>query len=245
VGGRNQSWAIGGFAFLPSILGLLSIVGAAHSAPSQYSDMAPRDQYLIADRAEEIALARSAAVPSISDSAGIIVLGAHGFETAVKGTNGFICLVERAWDKPFDDPEFWNPKMRGPDCLNAAAVRTVLPVYLERAEWALSGFSKNEMEARSKASAKASMSPAPGAMAFMLSKQQYLSDTDGQWHPHVMFFSPRIALDAWGAGLKGSPVLGSNDSSPVTTFFIPVRKWSDGTLADYPAPAGAGDHHQH
>jgi hypothetical protein len=184
-------------------------------------------------------------VPSIADNAGVIVLGPHGFETAVKGTNGFICMVERAWDKPFEDPEFWNPKMRGPDCLNAAAVSSVLPVYLERAEWAMSGLSKSEMEQRSKTSAKASMTPAPGAMAFMLSKQQYLSDDGGHWHPHVMFFSPHMALDAWGANLKGSPVLGANDSSPVTTFFIPVRKWSDGTLADYPAPAEAGDHHQH
>jgi len=239
VGGRHQGWAISGFVFL------LSVAGAAHGAPSPYPDMAPRDQYLIADRAEEIALARSAAVPSIADNAGVMVLGPHGFETAAKGTNGFVCIVERAWDKPFDDPEFWNPKMRGPDCLNDAAVRTVLPVYLERAEWAMSGLSKNEIEARSKTSAKANMAPAPGAMAFMLSKQQYLSDTDGQWHPHVMFFSPHIAPEAWGAGLKGSPVLGGDDPSLFTTFFIPVRKWSDGTLADYPAPAGAGEHHQH
>jgi hypothetical protein len=239
VGKRNQAWAIGG------LVSLLSIVGAAHAAPSPYSNMAPRDQYLIADRAEEIALARSAAVPSISDSAEIMVLGQHGFETAVEGTNGFVCIVERAWDKPFDDPEFWNPKMRGPDCLNAAAARTVLPVYLERAEWAMSGLSRSEMEARSKTSGKVSMAPAPGAMAYMLSKQQYLSDTDGQWHPHVMFFSPHIAPGAWGAGLKGSPVLGGDDPSLFTIFFIPVRKWSDGTLADYPAPAGASDHHQH
>jgi len=239
VGGRHQGWAISGFVFL------LSVAGAAHGAPSPYPDMAPRDQYLIADRAEEIALARSAAVPSIADNAGVMVLGPHGFETAAKGTNGFVCIVERAWDKPFDDPEFWNPKMRGPDCLNEAAARTVLPVYLERAEWAMSGLSKNEMEQRSKTSAKANTPPAPGAMAFMLSKQQYLSDDGGQWHPHVMFFSPHMALDAWGAGLKGSPVLGADDPGLFTTFFIPVRKWSDGTLADYPAPAGSSDHHQH
>src|SRR5277367_1815332 len=81
-------------------------VDAAHGAPSQYPNMAPRDQYLIADRAEEIALARSAAVPSISDNAGIMVLGTRGFETVTKGANGFVCIVERAWDKPFDDPEF-------------------------------------------------------------------------------------------------------------------------------------------
>lgn len=236
---RILGWAAGGFVVL------LSIAGALQAAPSQYPSMAPRDQYLIADRAEEVALARSAAVPSISDNAGVMVLGAHGFETVSKGANGFVCLVERAWDKPFDDPEFWNPKMRAPICLNEAAVRTVLPTYVERAEWALSGVSKAEMAERSKTSGKANMPPAAGAMSYMLSKQQYLSDDGGQWHPHVMFFSPRIAPAAWGANLKGSPILGTDDSSPFTTFFIPVRKWSDGTLADYGPPAGSGEHHQH
>jgi len=28
-------------------------------------------------------------------------------------------------------------------------------------------------------------------MAYMLSKQQYLSDEGGHWYPHVMFFAPR------------------------------------------------------
>ncbi len=221
------------------------MVGAAHGAPSQYSNMAQRDQYLVANRLEEIALARSAAPPSISDNAGVMVLGARGFEAVVKGTNGFVCLVERAWDKPFDDPEFWNPRARAPICLNAAAVRTVLPTFLERAEWVLSGLSKNEMERRSKTSSNATMTPAASAMSFMMSKQQFLSDVDGRWYPHVMFFSPRTAPNEWGANLKGSPVLGSVDSSPVTLFFIPVRKWSDGTLADYGAPADSSDHHHH
>jgi hypothetical protein len=239
VGRINKGGAIGG------LVSLFWVAGAAHGAPSPYPDMAPRAQYLIADRAEEIALAKSAAVPSIADKAGVIVLGPQGYETAVKGTNGFVCLVERAWDKPFEDPEFWNPKMRAPDCLNEAAAHTVLPIYLERAEWALSGVSKDEMEARSKTSAKASTPPAPGAMAYMLSKQQYLSDDGGHWHPHVMFFTPRTAPDAWGANLKDSPVLGTDDSTPFTTFFIPVRKWSDGTLAEYPAPTDAGGQHKH
>src|SRR5471032_1593082 len=157
------------------------MAGAAQGAPAPYPSMAARDQYLIADRSEEIALARSAAPPSISDDADVLVLGAHGFETVSKGTNAFVCLVERAWDKPFDDPEFWNPKMRGPICLNEAAVRSVLPMIIERAEWALSGVSKEEMAERSKTSAKANTPPAAGAMSYMLSKQQYLSDDNG--HP--------------------------------------------------------------
>jgi hypothetical protein len=73
----------------------------------------------------------------------------------------------------------------------------------------------------------------------MMAKDQYLSDSDGQWYPHVMFFGLRADPSAWGANLKGSPVLADPTSSPFTLFFIPVRKWSDGTLAVYPTPATA------
>jgi hypothetical protein len=30
----------------------------------------------------------------------------------------------------------------------------------------------------------------PGAMAYMMSKQQYLNDRDKVWHSHAMFFPP-------------------------------------------------------
>jgi hypothetical protein len=219
------------------------MAGAAHAA--SYAEMAPHDQYLIPDRAEEIAMARSAATPSVADNAGVMVLGPHGFETAEKGSNGFVCIVERAWDKPYGDPEFWNPKMRGPVCLNAAAVNSVLPVFIERAQWAMSGLSENEMAARAKTSSHVAMAPKIGAMSYMLSKQQYLSDNNGRWYPHVMFFSPRTDPTDWGANLKGSPVFGAEDASPITMFFIPVRRWSDGTLVDYGPPPASSDQHQH
>src|ERR1700722_16636465 len=164
---------------------ILTIAGAGQGAFAQgttgpYPSMAPREQYMM-DKTAEIALAKSAAVAAISDDASVLVLGAHGFEAAVKGTNHFTCIVERSWDKPFNDPEFWNQKMRGPVCMNEAAVRTVLPMILERAEWALSGVSREDMAERSKTSAKANMTPATGAMSYMMSKQQYLSDNGG--HP--------------------------------------------------------------
>ena len=193
------------------------------------------------DRAAEIALAKSAAVPAISNDATVLVLGAHGFETAVKGTNHFTCLVDRSWTKLFDDPEFWNQNLRAPICMNEAAVRTVLPMSMERAEWALSGVSRDEMAKRSKTSAKANTPPAAGAMSYMMSKQQYLSDVNGHpWHPHVMFFSPTIDGSAWGADAKDSPVRSGVLTSKITTFFVLVRKWSDGTLADYGPPPAAG-----
>src|SRR5579862_1867891 len=87
---------------------------------------APIDQYLMG-RSAEIALARSAAPDSLSRDAGVLVLGPHGYVMATKGTNGYVCLVERSWMLPFDDPEFMKSEVRLPLCLNPPAVQTHLP----------------------------------------------------------------------------------------------------------------------
>ena len=93
------------------ILGLMGIKqGQAQAPKTTYPSMAPLDQYLMADRNAEIALARSAAPEAISREAKILVLGRHGYETAIEGKNGFVCVVERGWMSPADAPEFWNPK---------------------------------------------------------------------------------------------------------------------------------------
>jgi hypothetical protein len=199
-----------------------------------YPEMAPIAQYRIS-RDDEIALARTAAPPSISADAQVLVLGDRGYETAVKGKNGFVCFVERSWDAGFDDPQFWNPKLRAPNCFNPPAARTVLPQYLKRTEWALAGVSRQEMKtkARSAFAADEFKSPEPGALSFMLSKNGYVSDdAAGPWLPHVMFFVAYGQAAAWAAGLEGSPVIGKDGSDiEPTVLFIPVRRWSDGSPA--------------
>jgi hypothetical protein len=222
--------ALGSFA-------LVAVLGAAWQAHAQdtktpYPNMAPVDQYLIADRDAEIALARSAAPESISHDAEVMVLGRHGYEIAVKGKNGFVCLVERSWTAPIDDPNFWNPKLRGPLCLNAAAARTYLPLTVKKTEWILAGQSKAQMFDRVKAALDKKELPMqePGAMSYMLSKQQYLDDSATHWHPHLMFFVPQTDAASWGAGLSGSPILvGDDPEDRLTIFMVPVGKWSDGT----------------
>jgi hypothetical protein len=187
---------------------------------------------MMASPEKEIALARSAAPASISRDAEILVLRAHGYETAVKGKNGFVCLVERSWDADFNDPVFWNPNIRGADCLNPEAAKSVLPHFRERADWALAGLSKADMIARTKAeiSANTYVLPGPGAVAFMLSKEQRVADQNPHWHPHLMFFVANANDAMWGANLAGSPVMtGVSGSDPITTFLVPVGKWSDGT----------------
>ncbi|HWE45416.1 MAG TPA: hypothetical protein VG407_05255 [Caulobacteraceae bacterium] len=205
----------------------------AHAAAiGSYPAMAPLASYASADRDAEIAFARSAAPPAISSDAEIMVLGAHGYEKAVAGKNGFVCLVIRSWANLFDNAEFWNPKIRSPICYNAAAARTVMPEYLERTEWVLAGVPLAEMDKRTRAEVASGKigAPAAGAMCYMLSKSQYLTDNGGAWYPHMMFFQPTMPASAWGAGLKGVQVYSSQGApEPVTTFMVLVPRWSDGT----------------
>ena len=223
----------------PGVFGLAFLLGAigsacADDAKPAYPAMAPFEQYRAASASEEIALSRSAAPDSISGDASVLTLGDHGYETALKGRNGFVCLVQRSWAAGFDDAEFWNPKLRGPICFNPVAARTVLPAYLERTRWVIAGVSKADMIKRTSAELAANRiaAPEPGAVAFMMSKQGYLGDAAGHWHPHLMFFIAHTNVADWGADLHGSPVFAARDDlEPITTFFVLVPTWSDGTPA--------------
>lgn len=226
----NKRLAVGTVAL--SLMSSAAGFVTAGAAPSPYPNMAPAAQYMMATSEEEIELARSAAPPSISRDAEILILTPHGYETAVKGRNGFVCLVERSWNADFNDPVFWSPHIRGADCLNPEAARTIIPHYRERANWALAGLSKAEMLARTRAeiSAHTYILPGPGAMSFMLSKEQRLGDPISNWRPHLMFFVANASDASWGANFDSSPVaIGVTGSDPIKTFLVPVGKWSDGT----------------
>lgn len=206
----------------------------ARAEKARYPAMAPLDQYLMPSESAEIALARSAAPASISDGAEVMALRRDGYATAVKGKNGFLCIVERSWGKATDDPEFWNPKMRAPHCFNPEAARTFLPIYLMKTKMVLAGKPRTEILKATTAALDSKELPPlePGAMAYMMSKQQYLGDKDMSWHPHVMFFFAGDAAKSWAADLPDSPILAANDPEErVTILFVVADKWSDGTMA--------------
>ena len=209
------------------------MAATAQEAKTPYPSMAPLEQYLM-ERSAEITLARSAAPGSISQDAEVMVLGRHGYETAEKGKNGFVCLVERAWTSGIDDPGFWNPKQRGPLCLNPPAVRSYLPQTIIKTQSILAGRSKAQMFEDLKAALDKKKLPPPesGAMCYMMSKQGYLNDHAGHWQPHLMFFLPPTDAATWGADLAGSPIFAVKDApGRMTVFLVPVRHWSDGTAA--------------
>jgi hypothetical protein len=221
-----------------AIFACFVLLAAASMAQAQdiktpYPSMAPLDQYLM-ERDAEVAMARSAAPQSISKDAEVMVLSRHGYETAVKGKNGFVCMVERSWTAGIDFPEFWNPKLRGPICFNPPAVRSYLPLTIRKTDLVLAGRSKAQMFEQLKAGLDKKELPTPeyGAMCYMMSKQGYLNDRAGHWHPHLMFFVPLMEPAAWGADLPGSPLLATPvPEDRLTIFMLPLAKWSDGTAA--------------
>jgi putative zinc finger protein len=204
-----------------------------------YPSMASIEQYLMPDRDVEIALARSAAPESVSADARVLVLGWRGYETAVEGKNGFVCMVERSWMSPFNSGQFWNPKVRVPQCFNPAAARTILPLIIKRTGMVLAGLSKAQMIDGIKAAYENQElpPPEPGAMCYMMSRAGYLNDALGHYVPHLMFYFPLTDKSSWGADLPDSPVTLNpqfqGGPEPITEFVIAVGKWSDGT----PAPA--------
>ena len=211
-----------------------ALLHGPRAGAQQTPDLSP---YLMPDRAAEVALARSAASPQISDSATVMVLTRSGFVQAARGTNGFTCMVLHSFDSRIGDPGFWDARIRAPICLNPAAVRTVLREMLKRSEWIMAGVQPAEIAVRTR-KAYAShelLMPDPGAMAYMLSPRQHLANSDPHWMPHLMFFFDR-SFPAASFGTGGSPTTiidGSVDDpeAPYLTLLVPVRRWSDGRLA--------------
>lgn len=215
---------------------LLVVLSMAYQAMAQdtrtrYPKMAPIDQYLMTDRDAEIALARSAAPESISRDAEVLVLGRHGFETAVKGKNGFVCIVGRSWTSAADE-DYGDPKVRVPICVNAAAARTYLLRIRKITDLALVGQTLAQVNEVTVAALARKELPSmePGAMCYMMGKEGYGGASAPHWPPHLMFFYSDTDPAIWGANLPGSPVVGFSDPlQHLTQFVIPTQQWSDGT----------------
>jgi hypothetical protein len=234
-----------------ALLGLLSMAARtqAQDAERPYPKMLPLSQYLM-NRDAAIALARSAAPESISKDASVLVLTPKGWETAVKGTNGFVCMAGPSWAAAIDFYDVWNPKQNGPICLNPPAVRSILPIFQKLTQMTLAGVTsvKERIAAMQEAYAKKEIPPVePGAMSYMMSKNAYLSHL-GETHNlcHVMFFLPIKDPAELDANAPNAPISSTafwfpdpdkpdsplnKELPPLRTVPIEVPYWSDGTLA--------------
>jgi hypothetical protein len=209
---------------------LLAASNAAHA-----DAIGDRRDYLLADRQTEIALAMTAAPAAISATAAIYVLTERGFEEARPGTNGFACLVARAFNGSLSDTASWSNKViLAPHCLNAIAAESVLPEMRMRAALFMNGVAPSQIIDRIRTAYADGKLPAPaaGSLAYMLSPKQHLSDEDGPWMPHLMFYFPGSPdASVWGAGSEDAPVIdgGVDESTGTRVLMIPSPRWSDGT----------------
>jgi hypothetical protein len=237
--------SLAAFALPPLVIAMGCAVSSAAAQTDTYPRMAAIGQYQM-EESDEIQLARSAAPNSISGEATILVLRRQGYETAVQGKNGFVCMVARSWLAAFDWPEFWNPKVRAADCMNPQAARSMVPIVLLRSKMVMAGRSKAEMLLAVKAAFANKQVPKleSGAMDYMMSKTAYLTDEGEHNGPHLMFLTAGMDAKDWGAGAAGSPLISApywffSSKEPsqmkglpsILVFLIGVANWSDGTPA--------------
>jgi hypothetical protein len=232
---ETNATAWGNLVLISLLIATAQMQAQNNKAP--YPGMAPIERYMM-DHNAEIALARSAAPESISRDAEVLLLGRKGYETAIKGKNGFVCLVARSWMSPFGSEEFWNPKIRAPECYNPPAVLSFLPYAVKATVMALSGFSKSQIFDGIKAAVdkRELGAPARGSLIYMMSRQAYFTDKGNRGFCHLMYDLPRIEGAVWGANQVGAPGLfdGSPiffqqlDPAPVTEFYVALGTCSDG-----------------
>ncbi len=202
-------------------LALLSIlcVGSAWSQanydPKEYT-MAPE---------AEIALARSAAPDNVSSRATIKILSSSGYKEAVKGDNGFTCIVMRGWSVPFTRKPEYNGKIRAPICYDPVASRTVLPYQELCAKLGLEG---KDVETINREVAMAyALGELPKmettAFTYMWSADQNVGPA-GHWHPHMMVYAPYYTDEMLGRNDPASmaPFVSPDAGTPFAIVIIPV-----------------------
>jgi hypothetical protein len=208
---------------------LLSVATILSSAQGQ-TQYPPLSDYMMPQDAE-IALARSAAPDNISDRATIKIFSESGFEVAVEGDNGFVCMVMRAWSAPtytpvaFLDFVYYAP-LRAPICFNPVAAETMMLYYEVRTELGLQGKNPDEIaDGIEVAYAKGELPRVETvSFAYMWSADQDLGPGIGHWHPHMMVFTPYYENSMLGGNKFGGtlPFVSDDAGTPFAVTVIPV-----------------------
>lgn len=198
---------------------VLLVLVPATALGAQAADAFSTELPPILPAAEEIALARSAAPPEISNEATVMVLvRGSGFEVAEAGTNGVTCVVNRTW-----------PESIEPHCYDPEASRTILRVHALQVELRERGATKGEIDARVDEAIHSGRIPVPErpAVTWMLSAGQVLYNDSGTrvgaWKPHWMIYYPGLTeadLGLGGQPASNGPMLSDAGSPLATIVFI-------------------------
>jgi hypothetical protein len=185
----------------------------------------PFSKYQMSQQSE-IALAKSAAPESISTHATIEVLGPRGYEIAVKGNNGFVCMVLRGWSAAPDPVDTKRADIRGPICFDPIAARTVVPAEELKVQLGLAG--KSPQEIGHQVAEQYGLGKLPkmeaAAFAYMWSASQTIGTPGGPWHPHMMIYVPYYENRLLGnnpVGNHTAPFVVADDT-PYSIVMVPV-----------------------
>jgi hypothetical protein len=189
-----------------SILTITPLVFLAVQLQPPTNDVAPAAERLaqvsvqakapqLLSRAEEIALALSAAPEHLRKGAAVYALEKNGYVLVRESLNGFTCIVNR--DHPL------NIK---PTCYDAEGTATILPKVLRVGELLMQGKSTEEISQEIDAGFKSGkfISPRRPGVAYMLSGDiRNFNARTGKvesFPPHVMFYAPNLTNADIGSG---------------------------------------------
>jgi hypothetical protein len=208
------------------------VVAAALAAPVA----APEPRYppiaaYLMDRAADVALARSAAPPSVAGRATVKALTPSGYVVAEAGDNGSVCLVMRGFSGPTYTPAqfrdlVYDPKVHAPICFTPDSAREVLPYYELRTALAMAGRSPDAIASGIEAAYAQGRLPRREQVtfAYMWSAHQHLGPGVEAWRPHMMVFAPHYTNDMLGGNPFGGPLpqLSDDAGTPFSVVVIPV-----------------------
>ncbi len=195
-----------------------AVLVAAALSPAATSGQAPK----LLPRANEIALARSAAPPEVSADASVYVLEPGGYVLAEQGSNGVSCFVDRS-----------QPAAIEPHCFDPEGSRTILPIRFAEAELRAQGRTREEIRAAVREGIESGrfVLPSRPVMSYMLSSAQELYNDEGRavgaWRPHLMIYVPWLEnadIGVTGTPSAVAPVV-SDPGDPLASIVIVVPEF--------------------
>jgi hypothetical protein len=221
---------IGTTLFLMATLSAGAAMGQTGQTAAPAAKYPPIADYLM-PRDAEIALAVTAAPPSVSDQATVKVLTKSGFEVAREGTNGSVCMVMRGFSAPTYTPAqfrnlVYDPTVHAPICFTPPAARVAMPYYELRTKLAMEGKTPDQIAESLQAASVRGELPRRDEVtfAYMWSAHQHLGPGINAWHPHMMVFAPYYRNEMVGGNPFGSlfPQVSDDAGTPFTVVVIPV-----------------------
>ena len=167
---------------------------------------------------EEIRLARSGAPPEVTRTAAVQVLKNGRYVETIKGTGSVTCLVNRSQALSLE-----------PECYDAEASATILPIHRFQTEQRIAGRPKSEIDAAVAERIRSGefRLPRRPALVYMMSAEQVLYNDEGRrvgaWLPHLMWYFPYLKAADLGLPGSGATISFLGEGTALSAAVVPVR----------------------